>query len=483
VAALCLLGAARISFATAALPLFTDTDEPAHFDLVRKLARGYWPNQPVEHLDPDTARAMTLHGTFEYTFEPHDTGAYPVFEKPVRDWRKDRILTQWVRTQYGTITKSPNQEAYEPPVYYALAAAWYRLGRALGLSEPRAIYWVRFLNVPLYGALVAAAYAFGRPYFGRDTALAAAALTAFFPNTVYFQMSNDVLSPLAGVLALLLLLRWYRSDRPGPLLSAAAGAMAATALLVKLSNAAILVALAAVVLLRLRHERRPGKVLAESWLLLASAALPLALWVLRNRLVLGTWSGAGGRLAARNLHTKPFSELLNHPMFTEAGPPEFLCRLCDSFFRGDANWHGAVTYFEPSRVFFLVTAALLPVVGLVAALRRARQDPDGRLAAGMAALVVVASVGELAFLSLLVIFPDLKFPPSRQFPFYTFGRLTGGALVPFLTLYASGVKALLGRWPRLFAGAVAAAVVMMILGQWAFLGPALASPFNWYHIR
>ena len=39
-----------------------------------------------------------------------------------------------------------------------------------------------------------------------------------------------------------------------------------------------------------------------------------------------------------------------------------------SFFAGDASWHGRTVHFVPSEVFFQVTAGLLPLVGLVATL-------------------------------------------------------------------------------------------------------------------
>jgi hypothetical protein len=482
-AALCLLAAARVWFGAAALPFFADNDENLHYDLVRKFARGHWPDEPKAFLELATVMAIIYDSSPEFLHEPEDTGPFPLFEKPVRAWPKNRATEAFVRQRHQVVKLELNQEAYEPPAYYAVAAAWYRCGAALGLTEPRVIYWVRFLNVPLYAALVAAAYALCRPYLGRDVALATAALTAFFPNTVYFTISNDVLSPLAGALALLLLMRWCGRERPGRILSAAAGGLAAAAVLVKLPNAAVLSALAAALLVRLRRERRPGKVLAESWLLLASAALPLALWTLRNRLVLDGWTGTGGRLAVRGLHPKPLSEWPEHPLFTAGGPPAFLRALCDSLFRGDANWHGGVAYFEPARVFFLVNAALLPAIGMAAPFWSGQRHPGERLATWMSALVVAATVGELAFLSLLFYFPDVRFPPSRQFPFYAFGRLAGGALVPFLALYAAGAAALLGRWPLLFAGAIAAAVVMMLMAQWSFVGPAVSSPFNWFHIR
>jgi hypothetical protein len=55
--------------------------------------------------------------------------------------------------------------------------------------------------------------------------------------------------------------------------------------------------------------------------------------------------------------------------------------------------------------------------------------------------------------------------------------------VPFLALYAYGLNALAGRRPALVATFTAVAVVMMVVGQEPFLKGALASQYNWFHLR
>jgi hypothetical protein len=47
-----------------------------------------------------------------------------------------------------------NHEASQPPLYYTVAGAWWRLGKLLGLDGGRLLYWLRFLNAPLIAALV-----------------------------------------------------------------------------------------------------------------------------------------------------------------------------------------------------------------------------------------------------------------------------------------------------------------------------------------
>ena len=143
----------------------------------------------------------------------------------------------------------PNHEANSPPLYYALAAAWYKLGRLAGMDAPRTAYWVRFLNIPLCVALVVATFGFCRAYFPWWVALAAPMLAALFPSNMVFCVGSDVLSPLAVLVALWLILRWD-ADPTNARRSVAAGLAAAAAVLVKLSNVPVLAACGGVVLLR-----------------------------------------------------------------------------------------------------------------------------------------------------------------------------------------------------------------------------------------
>jgi hypothetical protein len=481
VAALCVAAAARIWFGAAALPFFADTDENAHFDVIHKYARGYWPDKKGMRFDPETVDTWIFDGSPEFLNEPGSLGVPGGYPPPIRDWQKTTETGINIRQQRATKNALPNHEAHEPPVYYALAAAWYECGRAFGLPPANATYWVRFLNAPLYAALVASSYVFTRPYFGREIGLAVPALTAFFPNTVFFTVNNDVLSPLPGVLTLLVLLRWCESESARPGLAAGAGALAATAVLVKLTNAAVLVPVGAAMLLRFRRAERTGRAALESLALLTAVAVPLVLWGLRNRLVLGDWTGTEAKALVQTWTRKPVTELLHHPVFTVGGAAGYLKTLCVSFFTGDAGWDGRPVHFLPAEYFFLVTAPLLPAIGLAAAFWRGASEPRMRLAAGMSALFFVASVVELAVISLQFDFGTCPFP-SNKFPFFAFGRLAGGALVPFLALYACGAEAIVGRRLAGVAVAVAATVVMMALMQLAYLRLVVSSQFNWFHL-
>src|SRR5271170_1936038 len=91
VVALCLVGALRIFIGAAGLPLFNDVDEQAHFDLVHKYARGYWPVKPRETWDQETVRVQSFYGSPEYRNEPGASG----FSPPLGTWppsaKKDAV--------------------------------------------------------------------------------------------------------------------------------------------------------------------------------------------------------------------------------------------------------------------------------------------------------------------------------------------------------------------------------------------------------
>src|ERR1700687_3489444 len=88
----------------------------------------------------------------EYHMRPtpsrHEKSIAPFWKLPRE--RKDEIWQEFKDEWESRI----NHEETEPPLYYALAGAWWNIGRAFGLHGGFLLYWVRFLNVPMAAALV-----------------------------------------------------------------------------------------------------------------------------------------------------------------------------------------------------------------------------------------------------------------------------------------------------------------------------------------
>ncbi len=115
------------------MPLVGSADEDGHFDFVQKLARGYWPDNSTQTLDPSTVDLMAWYASPEARQRPthYGGGVYPppVWSLPESDLRNAIVLD---KVNQGR--QCPSHEAHSPPLYYGLAAAWYKLGTVAGLS-------------------------------------------------------------------------------------------------------------------------------------------------------------------------------------------------------------------------------------------------------------------------------------------------------------------------------------------------------------
>ena len=138
--------------------------------------------------------------------------------------------------------KVKNHEASQPPLYYAVAGAWWRLGKIFGFDGGRLLYWLRFLNVPVIVALVWLGGLAARKIFPENSfiRLAVPALIAFMPQTTFYAINNDIFSPLTFGLAFVLLLKFWDAENLSPRLAAAIGLALAATFLTKISNLPLL---------------------------------------------------------------------------------------------------------------------------------------------------------------------------------------------------------------------------------------------------
>ena len=174
-----------------------------------------------------------------------------------------------------------NHEASQPPLYYALAGAWWRLGKVFGFHDGLLLYWFRFLNIFFVVALVGLGYVAARLVFPerRFLRLGVPALLAFFPQTAFYSIQNDVLSPLCFGAAFICLVKWLRADAPGVRLGTATGLALAATYLTKISNLPLLAVSGAVVLFKISRLAKAGKLRAAFPALAAlalCAGLPMA---------------------------------------------------------------------------------------------------------------------------------------------------------------------------------------------------------------
>ena len=471
---LCLFAAARIFLGAASLPLFTSVDEDAHFDLVHKFSEGRWPGPNTLRYDHESERILAFYGTSEYLAGPNPAKAVPL-------WRAPRDVQDAERARLAGPTPI-NHEATSPPVYYAIAGAVYRVARSAGLGEGSVAYVVRFLNVLTFPALVALAYRFARRFYPDRPfiRLAVPTLLAAFPQDVFFGINSDAASPLAFLGALFLLLVWRDRARPAPWLSVATGLAIATSYLVKVSNLAILVVAALILLEQARRALRAGpRAARDVALCFVAAAVPIAAWLAQNVVRFGDLTGSAAKVQALGWTTKPAGQWLHHPIFTPAGLAHFVAGLIPFTWRGETVWHLQTLSPRACDVFFIICTLTFLAAATWRAVRHRRDDasPDAYLF-----VAVGVSVLLLAGLSIPFDFGHCWYP-SREFPYFISGRLIMGALVPFLILLARGIEGATARLPSITRGAtVAAIVVASLIPQARLIAATMPNAFNWFHL-
>jgi hypothetical protein len=486
VAVLCLLAALRVFLFGAGFPFFNNVDEQAHFDLVHKYARGHVPAR-LESMDVDAVREIILYGSQQYFVSAaHFPGGVmppPVWRLPfaaIRDAFEARV-------RQGVA--DPNHESTQPPLYYAVAGLWYRLGCLAGLRGGFALYWIRFLDVIVVALLVGLAWRFARTLFPTDRflALGLPLLIAFLPQDVLYSINNDVLVPLVGGAALLGLFVVARGGEPrGRVFHAVTGLLVAASVLVKISCLPVLaVAAIAVGLGVSRADARWRRVAAgRGVLLLLAAGLPLLAWGLRNVRLLGDWTGSAAKATQLSWTPKPLAAIFDHPIFTPGGLVTFWSETLTSFWRGEYTWGFERIASGGWDLFYSVSSFVLPLAVLVTLVFRGRAVArDERLALWMS---IVSFLLALAFLAGVSVAYDFGgcFNPSRDHPFLTSGRLALAALLPFATLYLKGLEAVL-PWPRatrLRWVLLIALVTLMTVSELVMSWDALGSAYNWFHM-
>ena len=484
VASFCLYAAIRILIFSAAFPIFNPTDELLHFDLVHKYSRGYVVAPDLPLLDPEAARVITLYGSAEYLTRQEALQSVhmdvPIATLPpeLRAERYQHWFTYWMKRQ--------NVEAHSPPMYYAIASVWYRIGTGLGLKDWLLAYWVRFLNVIIYSILVWISYVFVKNAFpDRDfLRLAVPALIAVFPQDVFFGINRAALSALFSAVTLLLLLRVLQRKTAHPLLIGGGALCVGLAFLIDISNWVLFGVLAVILWVRFKRALQPprGPELSAVLLGFLTAILPPALWMAHNYLALGDLTGTKAKTVALGWTLKPWHEILQHPIFSWHGLSYFLQALMRTYWRGEYRWHDSPMRLAVSDWFYVVSSYLLIVIIMVyLVLQRKSANDLHRLWGFLSLYLVTASALFLAAISLPYDFHDCLYP-SRLYPYFVSGRIISGTLLPFALLYASGLEVLFMQVRKWIHPAAALAAIMLFItvSEVIVRIDVFHSPFNFF---
>ncbi|MGO8838992.1 MAG: DUF2142 domain-containing protein [Limisphaerales bacterium] len=480
---LCLLAAVHVFIFSAAFPFFNNVDEQLHFDLVVKYSQGHLPRS----LDPISAEAVpyaVLCGSPEFvgipTNAPDGQFPPPPWRQPMDDVRQ--TLAAKTEAWHNVI----NHEASQPPLYYSLAGAWWRLGKRLGFHDGPLLYWLRFLNIFPVSVLVWLGYVAARLVFPEQAflRLGVPALLAFLPQTAFYSIQNDVLSPLCFGAAFICLVKLLRTEVPGIHLGMLTGLTLAATLLTKISNLPLLAVSGLVLLFKIRVLAKTGK-LREAGPALAALAmsvgLPMMAWLAWCKHTFGDFSGTAAKIRFLGWTQKPFSEWWHHPIFTPHGLWTFVSGLLATLWQGEFLWHRQPLAWPV--VDTVYAAASVGFVGVaVAALVAHSATAPQRQALWLGFGSVAAAVVFLGFLSILYDFHDC-FYPSSEHPYFTSGRLMLGALVPFLLLFVFGLDRALwccGKPAKFFV--LAGVILFMLASEIAIDWRIFPNPYNWFHM-
>ncbi len=481
--AFCVMAALRVLVFSTAFPFFNNVDERRHFDLVMKYAYGHVP-RGAELISPVTLPYLARYASPEFLAAPESfEGGYygPLWTHPAEEVAPTlaKIEEIWSTT--------PNQECSQPPLYYAVAGAWFNIGQGIGAKDGTALYWVRFLNVAFIAALAWLAYAAARIVFPDQVAmrLGVPLLVAFIPQDAFYGIDNDVLSPICFGITFICLARWFREDRPRIGLGIVTGLSIAAAYLTKLSNLPLIfvaiVAIAYWCFSRARSRKLRGAIPALI-ALVCCVAVPIAAWILWVKSHFGDFTGAASKAQLLGWTAKPFSNWWSHPIFSFSGLWTFLSELLASFWRGEFMWHAHTIGSKAMDVFYVLSSLGFFLIAIAALLwnRTKNVDQAQRRALWIAAASFIAAIGFLGFLSLQFDF-GACINPSRERPYFFQGRLMAGAMIPFAMLYVYGLGRIL-RWPPLVLPTIAGLVVIITISDFFANSVAFASAYNWFHM-
>jgi Predicted membrane protein (DUF2142) len=482
---LSLAAAIHVFIFSAAFPFFNNVDEAFHFDLVLKYSHGNVPRN-IEVISPDSATWLAFMNCHAYFARPdqYPGGRFPppAWTLPVEQSRQD------IAARSANWETQENYEVSQTPLYYALAATWWHIGAWLGFHGGRLVYWLRFLNITLVPALIWLAYATARLVFPNHffARFGVPALLALMPQTAFYSIGNDVLSPLCFGITFLFLLKWIASDTPSPAIGAVTGLGFAGTYLSKLTNVPLLAVIGAALLVHIALAARHGKLRAALPALAAflyCAVPPILAWMIWCKSNFNSLTGSSVKTHFLGWTLKPFSEWWHHPIFTPGGLWTYLSGQLGTFWQGEFLWqHQPLALPGTEFIYSVLSLVLLVPACRILLPRRSNEANLLRWALGLSLICFAAALAFFAMLSVVYDFHDCP-NPTREHPYFQAGRMMLGALIPFLLLFVYGMDRALNhfgvrtKFCILFAclGLILAVEVMT---DW----PALFNEYNWFHL-
>ena len=483
---ICIWAAIHTFIFSAAFPFFNNIDEQFHFDLAIKYSQGNAPRS-LEKLSVEATPYLVLYNSLLYL---GTTELFPGGQFPAPPWTlpSDQFQDYMAQTRIIWLGMT-NFEESQPPLYYSIAGAWWHVGKWLGLKNGMLLYWLRFLNVVLVMLLVWLGYVAARLIFPDRLfiRLGTPAILAFMPQTAFYSINNDILSPVSFGLLFLLLLRLLITDMPGIWLGIATGLALAATYLTKGGNLPLFVIALGVVLWKAWQLSRNGK-WRQAWpsmtLLVICAGIPIGAWAAWLKYHFGDFTGSAAKIEHLGWTHKSFADWWSHPIFRPHGLWTFVSDLMSTFWQGEFWWHRQPM---PSVTIGLIYTSLTMVLIAVALANLSPRNPAinplQRQALWLSFGCIVAATTFLAWLSLLFDFGSCVYP-SREHPYFTSGRLMLGVLIPFTLLLVFGLDCCLNKIKVARSKWLVLALIslLMLTGEIITDRAIFSSQYNWFHL-
>ena len=481
---LCLLAVAHVFTFSAAFPLINNVDEQAHFDLAVKYSHGHLP-RGMEPISQESMQYIVIFGSQEYLWSPE---AFPDKRFPPPPWKQPMGEVAPILVAREAAWQNANDECSQPPLYYTLAGSWWRLGKVCGFHDGFLLYWVRFLNAFLVAALVGLGFVAARMVFpdNRFLRLGVPALLAFMPQTAFYSIQNDVLSPLTFGAAFILLVRWLQAELPGVRLGMFTGLALAATFLTKITTVPLLAVSALAVLLKMWRLFRAEKLRAAKPAILSlalCAGLPMLLWLAWCKITFGDFTGSEAKIQFLGWTHKPFAQWWQHPIFTLHGFWIFLSGNLATLWQGEFMWHRKPLALDGVNSVYAILSVGLLALALAALFRRpaVTTTPQWQVL-WFAFACFTAALAFSGWLSIIYDFHDC-FYPSRAHPYFTSGRLLLGALIPFLLLFVFGLDRALTHFSNSAKFFVLTGIILfMLVSEVTIDWPVFTNPYNWFHM-
>ncbi len=482
---LCLLAAVHVFIFAAAFPFFNNVDEQIHFDLAVKYSQGRLP-RALEPVSDEAVHYIILYSSLAYVgIAPN----YPDGQFPPPPWTQPLAkIRPALVAEMAAWRTVPNYEMAQPPLYYSVAGAWWQTGKMLGFDGGHLLYCLRFLNLVVIIALVWLGYFAARLISPGNIflRLGVPALIAFIPQTAFYSINNDVLSPVCFGMAFICLIKFLRAEFPNVRLGIFTGLALAATFLTKISNLPLLAVSALVILFKAAQLAQTGKfraTLSSFFALVVCAGLPILLWLAWCKYIFGDFSGTAAKIQFLGWTHKPFAEWWHHPIFTLHGFWLFIHGLLATFWQGEFLWHRQPLAWPATNLIYVLASLVFVAIALLNLLPRSKNSTaPQRQALRLGFACFAAAVAFLGFLSLIYDFQDC-FYPSRAHPYFTSGRLMLGALIPFLLLFVHGLDRALKNFGNVVKFSVLAGFILFMLAtEIAIDWPVFPNPYNWFHM-